>query len=99
MGIVFPVCLSGSALCCDTSGYAGTTAPAYGAWNGIKPFTLNSALCMASCQPSAVVHHAGEIVERGLHDELLSKKGLYAGMWNEQMQAHSWKLAENKQVI
>ncbi len=41
----------------------------------------------------------GEIAERGLHDELLSKKGLYAGMWNEQMQAHSWKLAENKQVI
>ena len=33
----------------------------------------------------------GRIVEKGKHEELLKKKGLYYRMWNEQMKAKGWK--------
>lgn len=34
-----------------------------------------------------LVLKSGRIVERGKHDELLNKKGLYASMWNKQLEA------------
>jgi ATP-binding cassette subfamily B protein len=34
-----------------------------------------------------VVLDQGEIVERGTHNELLARHGLYAGMWNRQREA------------
>ena len=34
-----------------------------------------------------LVVEAGQLVERGTHDELLAKGGLYAGMWNRQREA------------
>jgi ATP-binding cassette subfamily B protein len=40
-----------------------------------------------------LVLKAGEIVERGTHRELLTLEGgAYASMWNEQRNAHTWKL-------
>jgi ATP-binding cassette, subfamily B, heavy metal transporter len=34
-----------------------------------------------------IVLRSGEIAERGSHEKLLRKKGLYAGMWNRQQEA------------
>jgi len=34
-----------------------------------------------------IVLEAGEIAERGTHAKLLKKKGLYASMWNRQLEA------------
>jgi ATP-binding cassette subfamily B protein len=34
-----------------------------------------------------IVLDAGEIVERGTHQQLLAREGLYAGMWNRQREA------------
>jgi ATP-binding cassette, subfamily B, heavy metal transporter len=43
-----------------------------------------------------IVLNKGEIVERGTHNQLLRKHGLYAGMWNKQREADEArkKLAE-----
>jgi ABC-type transport system involved in cytochrome bd biosynthesis fused ATPase/permease subunit len=34
-----------------------------------------------------VVFQEGEIVERGSHDDLLSRGGVYSSMWNQQQQS------------
>jgi ABC-type transport system involved in Fe-S cluster assembly fused permease/ATPase subunit len=34
-----------------------------------------------------IVIDAGQVVERGTHEQLLAKSGLYAGMWNRQREA------------
>lgn len=39
-----------------------------------------------------LVVNQGEIVERGTHDELRGKKGLYEQMWQAHISASSWKL-------
>ncbi len=36
----------------------------------------------------------GRVVEAGTHDALLSRAGIYAGLWNEQMRAKGWRLAK-----
>ena len=41
---------------------------------------------------SIAVVDNGEIVERGTHEELLSRKKQYYRMWNEYQQSVSWKL-------
>jgi ATP-binding cassette subfamily B protein len=40
-----------------------------------------------------LVFDKGEIAERGSHQELLSKSGLYAGLWEAQEKAGGWKIA------
>jgi ATP-binding cassette subfamily B protein len=40
-----------------------------------------------------LVFDKGEIMERGKHDELLAKDGLYARLWLAQERAKGWKLA------
>ena len=36
----------------------------------------------------------GRVDDRGKHDELLQKKGLYAAMWAEYQKAVNWKVGE-----
>ena len=36
----------------------------------------------------------GEVVEKGTHDELIEKDGLYSAMWKEYQSAISWKVGE-----
>ena len=43
-----------------------------------------------------VVLDEGRIVEKGNHESLLEKKGIYAKMWNEQNQAGNWRINELK---
>ena len=47
-----------------------------------------------------IVLEKGRVAERGMHSELLRKKGLYANMWNRQQQAEAArrKLAEVAEV-
>ena len=39
-----------------------------------------------------IVLEEGRIAEQGTHDELLSRPGLYAKLWNIQEQTSGWKL-------
>lgn len=39
----------------------------------------------------------GRIVEKGKHEELLKKKGLYYRMWNEQMKEKGWKFGAHQE--
>ncbi len=39
-----------------------------------------------------LVFNQGEIVERGRHDELLEKGGLYKALWDAQERAKTWKV-------
>ncbi|HFC04910.1 MAG TPA: ABC transporter ATP-binding protein/permease, partial [Rhizobiales bacterium] len=43
---------------------------------------------------------AGEVVERGKHNDLLEEKGVYADMWNRQLEADEARrlLAENQKI-
>ncbi|WP_372632328.1 ABC transporter ATP-binding protein [Cohnella sp.] len=43
-----------------------------------------------------LVVNQGEIVERGTHDELLGRGGLYERMWQAHVRAASWKLASEE---
>ena len=55
--------------------------------------TLNEARNIAACLKSVsfadeiIVLDGGKIAERGTHDKLLRKKGVYAAMWNRQREA------------
>ena len=42
---------------------------------------------------SIIVLDGGRIIEQGTHDELLTKNGRYAALWNEQQTAGNWRLA------
>ncbi|KAL8740562.1 MAG: hypothetical protein Q9190_006755 [Brigantiaea leucoxantha] len=44
-----------------------------------------------------LVLHAGQVAERGTHEELLAKKGRYASMWRKQIRAQ--KAAEEAKVL
>ena len=41
-----------------------------------------------------VVLEDGCVAERGTHEQLLQKNGLYARLWNEQSQAEQWQLIQ-----
>lgn len=41
-----------------------------------------------------IVIDDGKIVEKGLHEDLLNNKGLYANMWHAHMSANTWKLGD-----
>ena len=41
-----------------------------------------------------VVLDEGCVAERGTHEQLLQKNGLYARLWNEQSQAEQWQLIQ-----
>lgn len=41
-----------------------------------------------------LVFKDGKIIERGTHDELLSKGGTYAAMWNDYQTSISWKVGK-----
>lgn len=42
-----------------------------------------------------VVLDKGKVAERGTHDALLARGGVYAGLWHEQERAKGWRLVEN----
>ncbi len=41
---------------------------------------------------SIIVLDGGRIIEQGTHDELLTKNGRYAALWDEQQTAGNWRL-------
>ena len=41
-----------------------------------------------------LVFKDGKIIERGTHNELLEKKGIYASMWKNYQTSVSWKVGE-----
>ena len=41
-----------------------------------------------------VVLKEGCVAEKGTHEQLLQKNGLYARLWNEQSQAEQWQLIQ-----
>jgi len=46
-----------------------------------------------------LVVDGGRIVERGQHDELLFRNGLYRRMWDAHIRAGKWSLAEKEAVV
>jgi ATP-binding cassette subfamily B protein IrtB len=46
-----------------------------------------------------IVLDKGEIVERGKHEDLMEKGGLYRHLWDEQQKAHGWKLGVRSSSI
>ena len=42
-----------------------------------------------------IVLENGRISERGVHDELLQKNGIYNKMWKDYQSSVSWKVGEN----
>lgn len=39
-----------------------------------------------------IVLDSGRVAERGLHEQLLAKNGLYARLWNSQMKSEQWQM-------
>lgn len=45
-----------------------------------------------------LVIEKGSVKERGTHDELLARQGLYAGMWRDYQRAAAWKVGKEAEV-
>ena len=45
---------------------------------------------------SILVIRSGQIVEQGTHHELVDKKGIYTGMWNEYKKSAEWTVGKRK---
>ena len=45
-----------------------------------------------------LVLDGGRLAEQGTHDQLLARKGLYAGMWSDYLTSAQWKVGKEASV-
>ncbi len=62
---------------------------------GVTTLLITHRLSTVVHADEILVLAGGRVVERGRHDELLTRGGLYAGMWQRRQQTHENNLAPN----